>query len=160
MMKKFLIVVILMMSAACAEAKNISIDNFIYRFNSVPGHSLSKQSMQFTSGAINDSYMINYAECLNLSLFVKHGTPGFVQGYVLYGGDKIGSYAEHALVLMGELFYAAGAIDDVSETMAVLKKLGLNNLQSDTTNSIIRNGWKLFLTSNSLFGIMCGVEKP
>ena len=102
MMKKFLIVVILMMSAACAEAKNISIDNLIYRFNSVPGHSLSKQRMKFTSGAI----------------------------------------------------------DDVSETMAVLKKLGLNNLQSDTTNSIIMNGWKLFLTSNSLFGIMCGVEKP
>ena len=75
--------------------------------------------MVFGTGSVNDTYSMRYADCLSLLLAVTHGTTDFVQGWVNYAGDRTGSYSEHALLLMGELFYATGVINDLSETVCV-----------------------------------------
>ncbi|MBR2208194.1 MAG: SHOCT domain-containing protein [Synergistaceae bacterium] len=148
-----------------SEYKHLPLDDFVSSFNSISsalkdGHSISERGMIFTPGSVNDSYRIKYADCLFLSLFVVHDTSDFVQAFINYGGDKTGDYASHLICLIGELFYATGVINDFSETATLLDRLKFSNLHDGAFNSIIVNGWRVYISYSDITGLMCGVEKP
>lgn len=143
----------------------LSINDCVYRFNVAASrakldHNLSLENMIFSPGSVNDVYITKYADCLALTLVSVHDKTDFVQGYVLYAGDKTGNHAAEAIILIGELLYATGVTNELSDTANVLNRLGFGNLHDGYEKSIIENGWKVYITSNSMFGVMCGVEKP
>ena len=148
-----------------STSKRLSLNNFLNRFNRAAsnlkmGHNISKNTMKFTSGSVKDYYSMVYADCLSLSLFVVHGTSDFVEAGIFYFNDKTGSYSGHVLGLMGELFYATGVINDLSEAGTILNQLDFSNIKDGFSKSIIVNDWKVYISLNDILGFMCTVGKP
>ena len=61
---------------------------------------------------------------------------------------------------MGELFYATGVINDLSEAGTILNQLDFSNIKDGFSKSIIVNDWKVYISLNDILGFMCTVGKP